>query len=114
MEYQVKAEEDGRRIRDILRRSMEVSYSAMKSAKWNGRILLNGEPVHTDARVQAGDTVSFIPAEDRPVYSLKPYDIPLDIPYMDEHLMVVVKPSPLASQSSRNHPDDSLENALYS
>ena len=114
MEYRVKTEEDGRRIRDILRRSMEISYSAMKSAKWNGRILLNGEPVHTDARVQAGDTVLFIPAEDRPVYALKPYDIPLEIPYIDEHLMVVVKPSPLASQSSRNHPDDSLENALYS
>ena len=114
MDYQVKAEEDGRRIRDILRRSMMISYSAMKSAKWDERILLNGEPAHTDARVQAGDTVSFIPAEDRPVYALKPYDIPLDIPYMDEHLMVVVKPSPLASQSSRNHPDDSLENALYS
>ena len=114
MEYRVKTEEDGRRIRDILRRSMEISYSAMKSAKWNGRILLNGEPVHTDARVQAGDTVLFIPAEDRPVYALKPYDIPLEIPYIAEHLMVVVKPSPLASQSSRNHPDDSLENALYS
>ena len=114
MEYRVKTEEDGRRIRDILRRSMEISYSAMKSAKWNGRILLNGEPVHTDARVQAGDTVLFIPAEDRLVYALKPYDIPLEIPYIDEHLMVVVKPSPLASQSSRNHPDDSLENALYS
>lgn len=114
MDYQVKAEEDGRRIRDILRRSMTISYSAMKSAKWDERILLNGEPAHTDARVQAGDTVSFILAEDRPVYALKPYDIPLDIPYMDEHLMVVVKPSPLASQSSRNHPDDSLENALYS
>ena len=114
MDYQVKAEEDGRRIRDILRRSMMISYSAMKSAKWDERILLNGEPAHTDARVQVGDTVSFIPAEDRPVYALKPYDIPLDIPYMDEHLMVVVKPSPLASQSSRNHPDDSLENALYS
>ena len=114
MEYRVKTEEDGRRIRDILRRSMEISYSAMKSAKWNGRILLNGEPVHTDARVQAGDTVLFIPAEDRPVYALKPYNIPLEIPYIDEHLMVVVKPSPLASQSSRNHPDDSLENALFS
>ena len=108
------AVEDGRRIGDILRRSMTISFSAMKSAKWDERILLNGEPAHTDARVQAGDTVSFILAEDRPVYALKPYDIPLDIPYMDEHLMVVVKPSPLASQSSRNHPDDSLENALYS
>ncbi len=114
MEYQVKTEEDGRRIRDILRRSMAVSYSAMKSAKWDERILLNGTPVHTDIRVQAGDTVAFVPAEDKPVYALKPYDIPLDIPYIDEHLMVVVKPSPLASQSSRNHPDDSLENALYS
>ena len=31
----------------------------------------------------------------------------------DEHLLAVVKPAPLASQSSRNHPDDSLENALY-
>ena len=114
MEYQVKTEEDGRRIRDILRRSMAVSYSAMKSAKWDERILLNGTPAHTDTRVQAGDTVAFVPAEDKPVYALKPYDIPLDIPYIDEHLMVVVKPSPLASQSSRNHPDDSLENALYS
>ena len=59
MEYQVRAEEDGRRIRDILRRSMEVSYSAMKSAKWDERILLNGTPAHTDARVKAGDTVLF-------------------------------------------------------
>ncbi len=114
MDYRVKAEEDGRRIRDILRRGMGVSYSAMKSAKWNGRIRLNGEPVHTDAAVRAGDTVSITWAEDRPVYSLKPYDLPLEIPYEDEYLAVIVKPSPLASQSSRNHPDDSLENALYS
>ena len=114
MDYQVRTEEVGRRIRDILRRSMEVSYSAMKSAKWDERILLNGTPVHTDARVKAGDTVTFVQAEDKPVYTLKPYDIPLEIPYIDEYLMVIVKPSPLASQSSRNHPDDSLENALYS
>ena len=114
MEYRVKKEEDGRKIRDILRRGMGVSYSAMKSAKWGGRIRLNGEPVHTDAIVRAGDTVSIEWAEDTPVYALKGYDLPLEIPYEDEHLMVIVKPSPLASQSSRNHPDDSMENALYS
>ena len=37
MEYTVKAEETGRRVRDILRRSMGVSYTSMKSAKWNGK-----------------------------------------------------------------------------
>ena len=58
MEYQVKPEEAGRKVRDILRRSMGVSYTAMKSAKWNGRIRLNGVPAHTDLPTQAGDRIS--------------------------------------------------------
>ena len=58
MDYRVRPEESGRRVRDILRQSMEVSYTAMKSAKWNGRIRLNGETVRADARVAPGDLVS--------------------------------------------------------
>jgi 23S rRNA pseudouridine1911/1915/1917 synthase len=114
MEYRVGPEETGRKVRDILRRSMGVSYSAMKSAKWNGRIRMNGEPVRADAKVAEGDLVSIEWEEDVPVYQLNPFELPLEIPYEDEHLMVVAKPGGIASQSSRNHPDDSLENAVYS
>ena len=113
MEYRVGPEEAGKKIRDILRRSMGVSYTAMKSAKWNGRIRLNGEAVHADAKVAEGDLVSIEWEADAPVYQLKPFSMPLEIPYSDEHLMVAVKPAGIASQSSRNHPDDSLENAVY-
>lgn len=113
MEYTVQEEETGRKVRDILRRSMGVSYTAMKSAKWNGRIFLNGESVYTDATVQAGDTVRIEWAEETPAYRPRRFDLPLEIPYEDEHLLAVVKPASLASQSSRNHPDDSLENALF-
>jgi len=113
LEYKVKPEESGRKIRDILRRSMGVSYTAMKSAKWNGRIRLNGEPVHADAAVSAGDLVSMDWAEDTPVYTIKPFDLPLEVPYLDEDIMAVVKPAGVAVQSSKNHPDDSLENAVY-
>ncbi len=113
MEYTVKAEEAGRRVRDILRRSMEVSYTAMKSAKWNGRLLLNGENVYTDAKVQAGDVVRIDWAEETPAYRPRRFDLPLETAWEDEYLLAVVKPAPLASQSSRNHPDDSLENAVY-
>ena len=113
MEYTVKTEEAGRRVRDILRRSMGVSYTAMKSAKWNNRLWLNGESVFTDAKVQAGDRVRIEWAEESPAYRPRRFDLPLEIPWEDEYLMAVVKPAPLASQSSRNHPDDSLENAVY-
>ncbi len=113
MEYTVPPEEAGKKIRDILRRSMGVSYTAVKSAKWGGRIRLNGEEAHTDAPVSAGDRVSIDWAEDRPVYLLKPWHTQVEIPWMDEFLLAAVKPGGVASQSSRNHPDDSLENALY-
>ena len=114
MEYIVTEAEEGRHLRDILRRSMGVSYSAMKSAKWDGRILLDGTPARVDAVVHAGQTVTMLWPEAAPVYQLRPYDLPLTVPYEDEHLLVVDKIAPLASQSSAGHPDDSLENAVYS
>ena len=113
MEHLVGPEEAGRKIRDILRRGMGVSYTALKSAKWNGRILLNGKPVRADAAAAAGDVVGISWAEETPAYALKPYELPLEVPYEDEHLLAVVKPAGIASQSGRNHPDDSLENALF-
>lgn len=113
MEYIVSAEHAGRRLRDVLRQVMGVSYSAMKSAKWDGRITVNGTPTPVDAFLRAGDVVA-IRWKDAPVYAVKPFDLPLTIPYEDEHLFIIDKPAPLASQSSANHPDDALENALFS
>jgi len=113
MAYVVQPEEAGRRLRDILRGPMGVSYSAMKSAKWAGRIRVNGESAKTDRRMEAGDRVTIRWAENQPVYTLRPFPLPLKVPFLDEHLMAVDKPAPLASQSSLGHPDDSLENAVY-
>ncbi len=112
MEHIITPEEDGRKLRDILRQVMKVSYSAMKSAKWDGRITLDGVPATVDTIVRAGQ-IAAIRWKDAPVYTLRPYALPLSIPYEDEHLFVIDKPAPLASQSSANHPDDALENALY-
>lgn len=112
MEYRVTPEHAGRRLRDVLRQVMGVSYGAMKSAKWDGRITVNGVVTPVDAFLQCGDLVC-IRWKDAPVYTVRPFHLPLTIPYEDEHLFVIDKPAPLASQSSANHPDDALENALY-
>ena len=39
--YTVTVEDEGKRLREILRERMQISYSAMKSAKWNGEIRVN-------------------------------------------------------------------------
>ena len=110
----VLPEEDGRKLREILRGRMAFSYSAMKSAKWNGRILVNGERASVDIRLRAGDEIRVVLPEKLPAFVPEAYDLPLNIPYEDEWLLVADKPAPLASQSSRNHPADSLENAVFS
>ena len=113
MEHIITAPEAGRKLRDILRQVMGVSYSAMKSAKWDGRITLDGEPATVDTIVREGQCAAIRWKDDTPAYAIRPFPIPLTIPYQDEHLFVIDKPAPLASQSSANHPDDALENALY-
>ncbi|MBR2823194.1 MAG: RluA family pseudouridine synthase [Clostridia bacterium] len=113
-EWTVLREEEGRRVREILRTSMRLSYTAMKSAKWNGDILLNGTKTTVDVRVRAGDRIRVILPDPSPVFTPTPYDLPLTVPYEDEQLLVIDKPAPLASQSSLKHPGDSLENAVYS
>ena len=101
------------RLRDVLRRVMGVSYTAMKSAKWNGGITVDGVVTPVDAFVRAGQVVAIRFRENAPVYAVKPYDLPLTIAHEDDWLFVIDKPAPLASQSSALHPDDTLENALY-
>lgn len=113
MEYTVTEADDGRFLREVLRGSMALSYSAMKSAKWSDRIRVNGVSEKVDIRVKTGDVITVLSPDETPVYTPKPYVLPLDILYEDEYLLVINKPAPLASQSSVNHPDDSLENAVY-
>ena len=114
MRYRVTEAEDGWKLLRVLRDSMGLSGSAVQGAKWEARILLDGESAHTNVRVRAGQEVTFVEKEKAPVYVTAPYALQVPVVYRDEHLLIVDKPAPLASQSSRNHPDNTLENALFS
>ena len=114
MEHRVTAEEDGRAVRDVLRNVLRVSTSGLRSAKWNGGILVNGAPVSVRTVLHTGDMLSFQPREKAPAFTPAPYPLPLTIPWQDNSLLVVDKPAPLAVQCSARQPDDTLENALYS
>lgn len=112
LRHTVQPQEEGWRLGRILRASMQVSASQLQSARWNGRIFLDGIPARADAQARAGQTLLLrLPAE-APRYHPAPWDIPLTVPYEDEALLVVDKPAPMACQSSFRQPDNTLENAL--
>lgn len=113
MDYQVRPEDVNRSLRDILRNELQLSEGAIRRAKWNGRLLLNGETAQVKHRLQAGDLVRYIPEENKPAFPIQPLALSLNIPWRSDDLLIIDKPAPLASQSGRNHPNNSLENAVF-
>ena len=96
--HTVLPEEDGRMVKGILRGSLQLSYTLLKSLKWReNAILLNGQNVHVNAIVRAGDVVSVALSERTPREDLyhKNAAAP-NIVYEDEDLLVLNKPAGVA------------------
>ena len=76
-----------------------------------GRVRVNGRPAAKSARLSGGETVTMdVPAPRET--ALTPQDIPLDVVYEDDDVVVVNKPTGLVVHPAPGHPDGTLVNAL--
>ena len=96
--HTVLPEEDGRMVKGILRGSLQLSYTLLKSLKWReNAILLNGQSVHVNAIVRAGNVVSVALSERTPREDLyRETAAAPDIVFEDEDLLVLNKPAGVA------------------
>jgi len=96
--HTVLPEEEGRMVKGILRGSLQLSYTLLKSLKWReNAILLNGQSVHVNAIVHAGDVVSVALSERAPREDLYCENTAApNIVYEDEDLLVLNKPAGVA------------------
>lgn len=96
--YTATAADEGKPLRAILRGKLQLSYTLLKSLKWReNAILLNGQSVHVDVRVRAGDLVSVALSERAGRAAPSPAGSALpEIVYEDEDLLVVNKPAGVA------------------
>ena len=104
---------DGYLLRKLALGPLAMSYSQFKRAKFQGELLLDGFPVHADARVRTGQTL-VIRIPEIQTQPILPYELPLLVPYHREGLLIVDKPAPLPSVTSRQGEGRTLENALFS
>ena len=112
LEFTVEREQTGERI-DALLSSLigELSRSGAQKLLESGDVLVNGVAVRKNYRAAAGDriTVTLPEPEELP---LIPQDIPLDVVYEDDDVIVVNKPRGLVVHPAPGHPDGTLVNAL--
>ena len=113
LSYVVPAEDDGQLIRRVARGRLGISSHQLARAKALGALCLDGESVHADHAVRAGQVVSVtLIDEEEPAVPVRPENAPVSILYEDDDLYVIDKPAPLSTQSSPRQPDNTLENRL--
>ncbi len=89
----------------------ELSRSSSQQLIEEGAILLNGNTVNKNTVVSSGDEI-IINLPDPQELSLKPENIPLDIVFEDEYLLVVNKPKGMVVHPAAGNYSGTLVNAL--
>lgn len=111
-EYELTAEESGQRLDKYLAGEMtDLSRSRIKELVQAGEVLLNGKKSKVSYKVQKGDLIQVTVLPLEPL-KLEAENIPLDIVYEDEDVIVVNKPQGMVVHPAAGHPSHTLVNAL--
>lgn len=110
-EITITAEADFARLDKFLADNTELSRSLAAKLASNGDVMINGKPAEKKSSVKIGDTVTAtVPEPDH--IEAEPQDIPLDIVYEDDYLIVVNKPQGMVVHPAPGNPDGTLVNGL--
>ena len=107
MELKHVAQRSGR-LSSFLKEELAMSTGLMNRLKWQDKLFVNGQPVHTDYAVQPGDVITA--ALDEPETEYPAQEGPLEILYEDDHLLAVDKPAGLLVHPSRAQLTNTLSN----
>ena len=88
-----------------------LTRSAAQRLLEEGRVLCQGKALKKNDRLKEGVPLTVVIPDPTPV-EIAPQDIPLDVVYEDEDVIVVNKPVGLVVHPAPGHPDGTLVNAL--
>lgn len=109
--YIFEAAEDGVRLDRFVSEETGMSRSQIQRLIESQNVSMGGKALSKNYKVKKGDVIEVqIPENEE--YDAAPENIPLDIVYEDEYLVVVNKPSGMVVHPAPGHPSGTLVNAL--
>ena len=110
--YEITAEQEGTKIGDFLRTAGYSRHVIIYLKKTENGILLNGEWAYVGQFLKEGDHLEIRIIEFESSEQIVPAELPLDIVYEDEDLLIINKPADMPIHPSINNYDNTLANAL--
>lgn len=110
-EIELTYDGESRRIDVIVAEIAEITRSFAAKLIADGNVFLNGNMAGKNAKVKSSDSIKITipdPKEDK----VEPQNIPLDIVYEDNDLLVVNKPKDMVVHPAAGQRDNTLVNAL--
>lgn len=109
---QVASEHAGQRL-DQAAAVLFAGYSRARLQAWirDGSLTLDGKPAKPKHRLAGGEILR-LEAEPEPSFEVTAQDIPLEIVFEDEHILVINKPAGLVVHPAAGHRDGTLQNGL--
>ena len=99
-------------VKDVLKNYFGISSRLLLKLKKNNSVYLNNSICNLNDLVSVGDTVSFCLNYEEDNSNIVATNIPLNIVYEDECLLIINKPPNIAIHPSMLHYDNSLSNGV--
>lgn len=112
IQYTITEKDSGLRIEQFLRRRGYSGQNLAEIKRMPKSILVNGVHYYMRQTLTAGDILQVIICETKNSEKIPPVEIPLDIIYEDEDIIVINKPAGMPIHPSMNNYYNSLANAL--
>ena len=107
MELKHKAAREGR-LSSFLKNELAMSTGLINKLKWQEKLLVNGQPQHTDFAVKTGDVITVLTDEPEPEYPAE--HEPVCVLFEDDWFLAVDKPAGMLIHPSRSRLTGTLAN----
>ena len=111
LEYKAEMSDNGKSVKQIIEKNFSLSSRTLSKLKKSGGIVVNGKTVTVRHLMKQGDLLC-LTLNDTPSENIEKVDIPLDVLYEDDDILIVNKPLGMPTHPSQGHHDDTLANAV--